>query len=137
MPQPPCNLRRPQASAIVNHYQRSLGIESSSVPNTDFTLNYYQSQAPNQGQRLSNRSGTAADRRLRSHFSIDTLISSSLSADVDMLLVICLQKMNPSDLDTIQITPWSWSRFHITDIPPINWLSKYSTTTPVGGHLPL
>ncbi|CAF9910610.1 hypothetical protein IMSHALPRED_009257 [Imshaugia aleurites] len=63
------------------------------------------------------------------------LISSSLSAD--MLTVIFFQEMTASDLDIIQSTSWIQSRFHITDISPINWHSRYGTTTLVDLRLPL
>ncbi|CAF9915211.1 MAG: hypothetical protein ALECFALPRED_010042 [Alectoria fallacina] len=64
-----------------------------------------------------------------------TLISSSLSAETPT--VISFQEMTSSDLDIIQSTSWIQSRFRITDISPINWLSRYGTTTLVDLRLPL
>ena len=42
--------------------------------------------------------------------------------------IIFLQEMTSSDLDLIQSAEWIRQSYHLTDISPQNWLSRYGTT---------
>ena len=100
----------PSTTASLNH----------TTPLLNGALELYPHAFPSTGLRISNRSKTAANRQLRPHFSMNALVRSSLSEDVDMPLVTYFPKMIPLGRDAIQLTPWIGSRFHITDTSPIS-----------------
>ena len=56
---------------------------------------------------------------------VASLISDKIPADVPT--VIFFQEMTPSDLETIQSTPWIQARFYLTDTSPKDWVSNYCT----------
>ena len=79
----------------------------------------------------------AGPQRMAAALQYLKIVLASSSFHADMPTIIFFQEMTSSDLNIIQSTSWVQSRFRITDISPINWLSRYGTTTLVDLRLPL